>query len=346
VPMDEDLKLGFFERMPEEPPVPAEFQVFPRGLVEIEGAEPFLVDDSAMDRAIERFRARGLDMVIDYEHQTEGGDRAPAAGWIKRLENRADRGLWAVVEWTERAREYLARREYRYFSPVFLVSKEPRELSELLRVALTNAPRLNRIKPIVAKSRPGAACPHGADNCNDQSTGGKRMEFLELAAKKVGLPETAKAEEVLEEIGKLRTAEETVACKEVLDALELPSGVGKSETVATIHALRQKPDLTMEVAALKRRLSERERDDLVTAALKEGKITPAQREWAEKYALDDSEGFRLFVAKAPRVVPLDSIDREGNRPPVNDPDRNQLEINKLLGISEETWKKYNPGAEI
>ncbi|MEN6439782.1 MAG: phage protease [Syntrophobacter sp.] len=341
---DEDLKLGFFEKMPEEPSIPAEFQVFPSGLVEIEGAEPFLVDDPAMERAIERFRARGLDMVIDYEHQTEGGDRAPAAGWIKRLESRGNDGLWAIVEWTERARDYLARREYRYFSPVFLVSKERRELSELLRVALTNAPRLNWIKPIVAKSRPRAVCPHGAAMRGKQSTGGKGMEFLKMAAKQVGLPETAGAEEVLGEIGKLRKAEETVACKEVLAALDLPAGAGKSEAVATIHALRQKPDLTLEVAALKRRLSERERDDLVASALKEGKITPAQREWAERYALGDSEGFRLFVAKAPRVVPLDRIDQAGNCPSAHGPDRDQLEINKLLGISEETWKKYNPAA--
>lgn len=338
----EGLKLGFFEKMPEEPSVPAEFQVFPFGMVEIEGSEPFLVDHSAMEWVIERFQARGLDMVIDYEHQTEGGDRAPAAGWIKRLENRRDEGLWAVVEWTERARDYLANKEYRYFSPVFLVSGQGRQLSELLRVALTNAPRLNRIKPIVAKSGREAVCPRGAANYNQQSDGGVDMEFLKMAAKQAGLPETAEAEKVLGEIKKLREAGEAVVCKEVLDALDLPSGTGKSEVVATIHALRQKPDLTLEVAELKRKLSERERDDLVMAALKEGKITPAQREWAEKYALCDSGGFRLFIAKAPRVVPLERIDHAGNVLSAHEIDRNQVEINKLLGISEETWKKYNP----
>jgi len=330
----DNQRLGFFAGLPDGAPVPAQFQVFPWGAVEIEGAEPFVVDAEAMSQVVERFRARGLDMVIDYEHQTEAGSRAPAAGWIKRLENRGNEGLWAVVEWTDSAREYLAKKEYRYFSPVFLVSKDGRRLSELLRVALTNAPRLNWIKPISGKS---------PINGNDNSDGRKEMEFLELIAKQVGLPDTASAEEVSGAVGKLKErAEAVVACKEVLDALGLASGTGRSEAVATIHALRQRPDLTLEVAALKRMLAERDRDDLVAAALKEGKITPAQREWAEKYALGDLEGFRLFVAKTPRVVPLDRIDAQlidpGQIPRLED---HQLHINKLLNISEETWSKYN-----
>ncbi|MFZ2448095.1 MAG: phage protease [Syntrophobacteraceae bacterium] len=329
----ENLRLGFVATLPDGAPVPSEFQVFPSGAVEIEGAEPFVVDHAAMERVVERFLARGLDMVIDYEHQTEGGSRAPAAGWIKRLENRGKEGLWAVAEWTDRAREYLAKKEYRYFSPVFLVSRDGRRLAELLRVALTNAPRLNWIKPIAAKS---------SIHTNENPTGRERMEFLEMFAKQVGLPETATAQEVSAAIGKLRETEGAVACKDVLDALGLAAGTGKSEVVATIHALRQNPDLTLEVAALKEKLAGRERDDLVSDALRDGKITPAQREWAENYALGDPEGFRLFVAKAPRVIPFGAIDPQPRGTRVNaHPGDNQLHINKLVGISEETWRKYN-----
>lgn len=349
----ETSKLGFLARMAGGDSVPDAFQVFPYGLVEIEGAESFLVDADAMNGVIERFNARGLDMVIDYEHQTEEGTEAPAAGWIKTLENRGENGLWASVEWTARAREYLEKKEYRYFSPVFLVSKSGRKLSELLRVALTNAPRLNWIKPIVAKSPPDAGSPsaHGGTAPslgtgsiplnNHDSERRERMEFLKQVARKVGLPETAGAEEVIGAVEKLRNSE-IVACKEILDAIGLPEGAGKSEAVATIHALRQRPDLTSEVAGLKRRLAERDRDEMVSAALKEGKITPAQREWAENYALADPEGFRLFVAKAPQVVPIEQTGMVGRADPNSgNPDSEQLHINKLLGINEETWKKYN-----
>ena len=130
------------------------------------------------------------------------------------------------------------------------------------------------------------------------------MEFLVLCAKRLGLPEGANEQEVLVAMEKAcGHGVGVVACKEVFDALGLEETVQRSEVVATIHALKQKPDLTREVAALKARLAERERDELVAAALKDGKITPAQKEWAEKYAVQDPEGFRFFIAKAPQVVP-------------------------------------------
>ena len=130
-------RLGFIAEMPAPAgEVPVEFQVFPRGRVEIEGSAGFSVDEEAMEAVIRRFRSRGLDMVVDYEHQTEKDTEAPAAGWIRELFSRGEEGLWAKVEWTERARQYLANREYRYYSPVFSVSGVERKLVELLRVAL------------------------------------------------------------------------------------------------------------------------------------------------------------------------------------------------------------------
>jgi len=352
--------------------IPTEFQVFPAGQVEAKGAGAFTVDAEAMNAVIQKFQARGLDMVIDYEHQTEGktdqydftapDGRAPAAGWIKRLENRGQDGLWAICEWTDKAREYLASREYRYFSPVFMVSKSSGKLTELLRVALTNAPRLNQIQPIVAK------------NLKEES-----MEFLKKIAKLLGLPETATEDQVSVAIAGLNGHKETVlacsrevgltdatggeiiisaikslkeqpakivACPEVIEAIGLATTATKSEIIASIHALKQRPDATVlqEIASLKARLAERDKDDLVTAALKEGKITPAQKEWAEKYALADAEGFKLFVAKAPQVVPTDKLQVVPDPKPAAVPDDAQLQINKMLGVSDETWKKYNTPA--
>ncbi len=365
---DQTQKLGFFASMPDmaSGTVPSEFQVFPRGRISVAGGDPFYVDDTAISTVISAFQSRGLDMVIDYEHQTEGGDfaspdgKAPAAGWIKSLEARSD-GLYAKVEWTERAVELLSRKEYRYFSPVFLVSKGARRLVELLRVALTNAPRLNWIKPIVAK--------------NANSTEGEiEMEFLKLIAKQLGLPETATQEEVTAKltevlaagpmllkncataagIAEASTSEQLIASlktlpaqaaelKEVRTALGLPEASGKSEVIASIHALKQRPgsDVVQELAALKARLAGREASELVEAALKAGKITPAQKEWAEKYATDDAEGFKLFVAKAPQVVPVGTTQVLSDKPGKEALDDAQLQINKMMGIDEETFKKYN-----
>ena len=131
--------------------VPSQFQIFPYGTIELHLDRTIKMDEATMARLVDHFNARGLDMVIDYEHQTEGTGIAPAAGWIKRLINRGKDGLWAVVEWTERAKNHIASKEYRYFSPVFYVSKKDGSVAELLRLALTNAPRVNRLRPIMAK---------------------------------------------------------------------------------------------------------------------------------------------------------------------------------------------------
>lgn len=137
--------------------IPTEFQLFPYGTVTVYGVSaPLEIDERAMNRIITKFEERGLDMVVDYEHQTEGGSFsspdgvAPAAGWITRLINKGKEGLWAAVSWTERAKSLLATKEYRYFSPVYLVSKDNNQLAQLLRVGLTNAPRINNLRPIVA----------------------------------------------------------------------------------------------------------------------------------------------------------------------------------------------------
>jgi len=131
--------------------IPNEFQLLPYGRIDIEGEPPAYVDEESIASVIANFARRGNDMVIDYEHQTLKDVQAPAAGWIKRLVDKGREGIWAVVEWTERAKEYLKNREYRYFSPVFWVAKEGRRVVRIENVALTNLPKINQLRPIVAK---------------------------------------------------------------------------------------------------------------------------------------------------------------------------------------------------
>lgn len=130
---------------------PVEFQIFPYGKVDIEGDQAAVLDDESMSLIINSFNRRGNEMVVDYEHQTLKNDKAPAAGWIKKLVNRGKQGLWAVVDWTVTATDFLKNREYRYFSPVFNVRKSDKKIINLFNVALTNSPMLNNLQPIIAK---------------------------------------------------------------------------------------------------------------------------------------------------------------------------------------------------
>lgn len=136
----------------ELPGAPLEFQLLPYGRIDLESEGAIFLDNDAMNRIIGEFERRGNDMVIDYEHQTLKDVQAPAAGWIKKLMNRGKQGLWAVVEWTEKAKSYLTSKEYRYYSPVFIVRKSDRKVEKILNAALTNFPKINHLKPIAAKT--------------------------------------------------------------------------------------------------------------------------------------------------------------------------------------------------
>jgi phage I-like protein len=302
-------------------------------------------------------------MVIDYEHQTLAGTEAPASGWIKAMKGLIDRGaegIWAVgVEWTDKARTYIANREYRYVSPVFLVRKSDQRVIELINVALTNQPNIDGMVPMINKR-----------NQQNEEVGMKKLFNL------LGLPETATEAEVCIAVNKLiqsgvmankvltalglgADADEAAAIgavtamkdqaavmtnKEVLTALGLATGASASEATATILAMKQGATaldtLSGEVAALRTKLAEKDSGDIVALAMKDGKITPAQEPWAKEYAARDLAGFQMFVAKAPVVVPIKTVDG-GRVSDASATDDVQLQVNKMLGISNETFTKHN-----
>lgn len=291
----------------------------------------FIVDEESVAEIIGTFEARGNDIVIDYEHQTLEGVEAPAAGWIKELEDRGTEGLWARVEWTPRAAQYLANKEYRYLSPVVLVRRADLRAVAIHSVALTNAPAISGVRPIVNKySKEDDGMP----------------KFVEELAQILGLGGQPDEAKILEAVKALRDRPEPVAHKEVLELLDLKENAGLAEVKGRILALKNPSGYVRieEFKALQDKLAQRERDELVARALAEGKITPAQKEWAEAYALKDQEGFKAFLAQAPQVVPL-SPAPGGGKPPGAGLDDVQVMVNKLLGVSEEDFKKYG-GAEV
>lgn len=108
----------------------------------------FTLDLASAKAILEEFESRGRDLVIDYEHQTLSGEKAPAAGWIQSLELRSD-GVWGKIRyWSEEAKSYLEKGEYRYFSPTILFKGG--KAASIHSVALTNHPALHNIDALVA----------------------------------------------------------------------------------------------------------------------------------------------------------------------------------------------------
>lgn len=146
-------------------------------------------------------------MPIDENHATDtamqNGNGAPARGWIKELQARAD-GLWGRVEWTKAGAELLADRAYRGISPVFnhLADKT---ITRVLRASLTNKPNL---KGLVALNEETAM-------------------NLAAIAKALGLGEDADEAAILAAIVKLNKPEEPAlqsALSEIGTALGVDGG--------------------------------------------------------------------------------------------------------------------------
>jgi len=329
---------------------PGEFQVLPFGTVEIEGEADAFVDEEAMDSIIAEFERRGNDMVIDYEHQTLTGNEAPAAGWLRKFVKKGQEGLWAVVEWTEKAKQYLASKEYRYFSPVFWVRKADRKIVQIENIALTNFPKINNLHPITAKMN---------SDFNNHTKKREEITMWEKLKKLFKLAEDADEAKVVEAVeavvAKNKELEaagtdkmEVVACKEILEKLKLDEGAKKEDVLNAIDGLEASHvaagDLSKQVAKLSSDIAEMKKEDIVTLAVDEGKITPAQLEaWGNKMALTDPEQFKTVVLS--KAVGSEMPVRKNIPPGPKDKDiidEAQQSINKMMGIDEEAWKKYGP----
>lgn len=308
---------------------PLRIQILPPGKVKSTHGG-FVFDEKAAKELLEKFNRRQNDLVIDYEHQTLTGAEAPAAGWIKALSYDPLQGLWADVEWTPRGAEYVKNKEYRYLSPVIRIRKSDNRAVELHSAALTNDPAIDGMVPIANKA--------GNKNKEDEME-----EFLEKLAKALGLGEDATEDTVLEKCTNLMKPKTVVAHTDVLQLLDAKEDATLDDVKGKIMALKNPAGYVKaeELEALKKQLVEKETNDLVEMALKDGKISPAQKEWALEYARTAPESFKKYVAMTAKGAAVPTGALAGGKPakPAAE-DETEMQVNKALGLSEDDVKKY------
>jgi phage I-like protein len=230
-----------------------------------------------------------------------------------------------------------------------MVRKRDKKAAAIHSVALTNTPAIDGMFALV----------NAVDINFEEDEEETKMDLKKLAAL-LGLPETATEEEVEQALAAAKTAAEAggkddagknggstedsaaggtvpVANSVVLSLLGLPEDA-KTEDAATAIMQLKAGNGSEEIRALKEELRERSAEDMVQMALKEGKITAAQKEWAKAYALSDKDGFKAFVDKAPVVVPQGKLDLK-DAPEKKEPDYD-LEILKNCGVTKEDIEKY------
>ena len=136
---------------------PGRIQLFPAGTFAARDGRPgnlrgvnatsWRLTAQDAEAVIAHWQRTATPLVVDYEHQTQlaaqNGQPAPAAGWITSLEWEEGRGLFAAVDWTDKARAHIRAGEYRYISPVFAFDRQSGAVLRLICAALTNHPALD-----------------------------------------------------------------------------------------------------------------------------------------------------------------------------------------------------------
>jgi hypothetical protein len=144
-------------------------------------------------------RVRGIDPDIDYDHKMFTGE---AAGWVREAKFSKGDGLAIRVEWTPKARNAIANKEYRYFSPEFmdewLNPKTGKTIENVLAGgALTNRPFLKDLQPVNLSEIVRT------DVLSEPPESGGLMDLKEIR-RALGLAENATDAQVNVKLGELR----------------------------------------------------------------------------------------------------------------------------------------------
>lgn len=294
------IAAGLGAALGQEPP--HWIELIPVGTFRLsDGRGPFRLEDAAA--VIARSFEHDTKLPIDIDHGTQRQTSSAAAGWITAMEVR-DGSVWARVEWNERGRELIAGQVYRRISPTWLVPEKGNRVIRITGAGLVNNPAIPTLKALTAAEETTA--------------------MMSSIAEALGLSADATEEDILAAIAKLKTPDEgdgAMAAEAAarLERIAKAAGAdpkaedgGEAAICAALQAAEPDPkmyvpiaaldELRTEVAALKETTARREAEELVTAAMAAGQVTPALRDWAMSYAVSDADGFRDWVGKAPRIV--------------------------------------------
>lgn len=228
-----------------------------------DGRGPWTLQSPQSVVAASMAHSRGAPIAVDYDHQIDhapkNGQPAPAAGWISKFEARAD-GIWGLIEWTALAAERLARREYRFISPVFNYAASG-EVMAILRAGLTNAPALS-LTALASES----------------TIMDPMQELLQELRQLLGLGASADAMAIVEAVKTLTTT--------IASAAPSPD---KYVPIAAVQSL------TAELNRLRKGVSVEAASIIVDTAVSSGKLPPFLKEWGVALCQDNRPAFEKFV---------------------------------------------------
>ena len=330
------------------------------------------IDADIAQRVIERFNARQTPLVLDYEHQTlnkdENGQPAPAAGWWKSLEWRDGSGLWATIELTSRARDFVTNGEYRYFSPVFAYHRRTGEVQDVHMGALTNTPAIDGMEAIALR----AAATFGI---NQETEEDPVNELLKMLLTAMGLAHDVEEDKALTALNASLGLEDDAGEEQVVaalsarlqkdpladlrKALSLDENADDQAVVTACTALKAKaaagPDpakyvpigtvdgLKHEITALSARVKaseEKDVDAMIESALEDGRLVKPLESWARDLAKKDVAALTAYLGAAKPLAALKGSQTRGEAPADDKTGltQDELAVCSRMGITADQYK--------
>jgi len=131
-------------------------------------AGDFEITQSDVENMVNDFNKKKRDLLFDFDHRCLDpfANNSKSAGWGKVL-RATEKGLEIDVEFTPAGKQAVENKEYRYLSPVYVMSSNRKDRKVSLHsVALTNIPFLKELPAIVNSEK------------NETNKQGENMEEL------------------------------------------------------------------------------------------------------------------------------------------------------------------------
>ena len=261
----------------------------------------FSITEGDVAKFVENFEKGKRELVIDYEHLSADGNiqgPVPAAGWIRKLLNKGKQGLWAIPYWTKRAVDYIVNGEYRFLSPEFdfaYTNKQGKQQGQtVFASALTNRPFLEGMSPVMLSEGWKLAEWTAAK----QKQKKEEVSMDNLILQELELPEDSAIEIAITAIRKLKEG-----VKNMENSDKLKEEVKKLSDLV-IKDQEEIKRLAEKSKTLEDKLRDKEMDEVINKALKEGRIIPVLKDhYVEWYKIDPERTTKL-LSELPPIVDL------------------------------------------
>lgn len=315
----------------------------------VRGSSEFSITLADLEEIVRNFNERqNGEINVDYDHASEmpevaAGGPIPSAGRLVKIDPPERFGsseflirgsttetrtpspgsryiLYGWYEPTERARQLIQNREYRYISPALDWSARHKRTGKpqgatLSTVALTNRPFLEELPPLQLSdptyrlveaddARADTSLPQSQER--NQTGGSMKKAKLSVADGKVKITHEDLPDEYYAD------PEELKQCLEALGLLPDSSAVSALSLGEARALLSEGEASGKSISALEFFRAEVERE--LDHAVRSGKILPRRRDDWRKIALSDFTAFRKILAEQKPQVPLQPVGFSGGVP--------------------------------